>query len=68
VLCAATHEELHMPDIHQAAQDVNTALDKIIQAGSDPHAIQQAVQEAKQKVNLLVQQAQQSGQQSQSQR
>ena len=49
-----------MPDLHSAAQEVNAALDRITQAGTDQHKIQQAVQDAKAKVQALVQQAQQA--------
>ena len=51
-----------MPDIQHAAQEVNDALDRITQAGSDQNAVRQAVNDAKQKVQALVQQAQQGGQ------
>lgn len=51
-----------MPNIQDAAQQLNAALDRIAAAANNPQQVQQAVQDAKQKVQEFVQHAQQAGQ------
>jgi predicted outer membrane protein len=57
-----------MSSVQDAGQQVNQALDKIMQAKDNPQQLQQAVNDAKQKVQQLIQQAQQNEQGQQGQR